>query len=331
MKKETSRKLMIDALNLLRRKSQRALEKAKKQILSEKIESKRARKALEYYVENWNDTTHPGILALGCEAVGGNMKRAEQMQIVMLYLSAAMDLHDDILDQSKVKNSKPTVFGKCGKDVALLLGDAMMVKGFTLLYGCSNEFAPETLEAVTNTIKTDFFELGNAHLLEIALKGKVDVSPKLFLSILEKKAASIEAHVKIGAIIGGGSSDEIKALATYGKILGTLIGLREEFIDIFEPEELRGRMKNEILPVPILYAFKNYETKNKILNILLKPKITEEEASEIVECVFQNKNVEQLRKYARNLVDTALNSISNLKKESKKNLTLLINGALEDL
>ncbi len=321
---------MIDALNLLERKSRRALEKAKKQILSEKIESKKAREALEYYVENWNDTTHPGILALACEAVGGNIKQAEKMQIVMLYLSASMDLHDDILDHTKVKNGKPTVFGKYGKDVALLLGDAMMVKGFTLLHDYKNEIAPNAFKAIINTIKTDFFELGNAHLLEITLKGKVDISPKLFFSILEKKATSIEVHVKIGAIIGGGSSDEIKVLTTYGKILGTLIGLREEFIDIFEPEELKNRMKNEILPVPILYAFKNQETKSKILNILSKPNITEEETSEIVGYIFQDKNVEQLRKYARNLADTALNSISNLKR-SKKNLTLLIKGALEDL
>jgi geranylgeranyl pyrophosphate synthase len=331
MKKETGRKLMIDALNLLQEKSRKALEKAKKQILSEQVASEKAREALEYYVENWDDTTHPGILGLACEAVGGKIERAEQMQIVMLYLTAAMDLHDDVIDQSKVKNGKPTVFGKYGKNVALLLGDAMMVKGFTLLYGYSNEFAPQTLEALSNTIRTGFFELGNANLLELTLKGKVNVSPKLFSSMLEKKAASIGVHVKVGAIVGGGSLNQIEALSTYGRILGTLIVLREEFIDIFEPEELRSRMKNEVLPAPILYAFEDQETKKRILTILSKRRITQEEAFEIVDHVFKNKNVERLRKHARNLAKTALDSISTMEEEPSSNLRLLIDGALEDL
>lgn len=324
-------KIMVKVLSLLQRKSIRALEKAKKQILNEKIESRRAREALEYYVKNWNDTSHPGILALACEAVGGNMRNVEFMQIAMLYLTAATDLHDDVIDQSKVKNGKPTVFGKYGKDIALLLGNAMMVKGFTFLCVCSKKFVFETFEAVTNTIKRDFFELGNANLLEIDLKGKVDVSPKHYLAILEKKAASIEVHTKIGAIIGGGSSDDIEALATYGKNLGILIGLREEFIDIFEPDELKSRMKNEILPIPILYAFRNPETKNKISNILSKTKISKEDALEIVEHVFQSENIGELGKYLKDLANIALNSILSLKEAPRKNLTLLISGALEDL
>jgi geranylgeranyl pyrophosphate synthase len=330
-KKETGKKLMIDALNLLQEKSREALEKAKKQILSEKIATEKAREALKYYVENWDDTTHPGILALACEAVGGNIERAEQMQIVMLYLTAAMDLHDDIIDQSRVKNGKPTVFGKYGKNVTLLLGNAMMVKGFMLLYGYSKEFAPHTLEALSNTIRTGFFELGNANLLELALKGQVNVSPELFLSILEKKASSIGVHVKVGAIIGGGSLNQIKALSTYGKILGTLIGLREEFIDVFEPEELRNRTKNEVLPVPILYAFKNHETKNKILAILSKPRITQEDATEIVDHVFKNKSVERLRKYARKLAEIGLATTLPFGEEPGDTLRVLIDAALEDL
>lgn len=325
------KKIMVQVLDLLQEKSEGALEKAKKGISDEKIETRRACEALKYYVENWNDTTHPGILALICEAVGGNIRNAEPMQIVMLYLTAAMDLHDDLIDQSKVKNGKLTVFGKYGKDITLLLGNAMMVKGFTLLCDRSMGLSPNILEAVTRTIKEDFFELGNANLLEIELKGKLDVSPRRYLTILEKKASSIEVHAKIGAIIGGGSTDEIKALAKYGKTLGMLIILREEFIDIFETEELKCRMKNEILPLPLLYTFKNPEMRSKILNILSKSKISEKNTSEIIEYVFKNENVKELRNYIKNLADTTFSSISTLKGSAKKNLPLLIKGALEDL
>jgi heptaprenyl diphosphate synthase len=326
-----SQKLMVKVLDLLQKSSIRALEKAKKQILNERLESERARKALKYYVENWNDTTHPGILALACKAVGGNATKAEHMQIAMLYLSAAIDLLDDVLDKSKVKNGRPTVFGKYGQDIALLLSNALMVKGFTLLCGCDENFAREKLKDLMKIIRTDFYEMGNANLLEIELKGKVDVSPELCMSILERKAASIAIHMKIGAIIGGGSLEEVKALTVYGKILGMLIILREEFIDIFEPTELKNRIKNEILPVPILFAFKDQKAKNKILNILSKPKISEKDTSKIVEYVFQNENVEELRICLKRLANEAIKSLSIFKKTRKRDLELLIKGALEDL
>lgn len=328
---KNQKKLMVKALDLLQKNSIRALEKAKEQILNEKLESEKARKALKYYAENWNDTTHPGILALACKAIGGNITKAERVQIAMLYLSAAIDLLDDVLDKSKVKNGKPTVFGRYGQDIALLLSNAMMIKGFTLLYGCSKDFTQETFKALMETIKADFYEMGNANLLEIDLKGKVDVSPEICMSILEKKAASIAIHIKIGAIIGGGSLEEIEALTTYGKILGMLIILREEFIDIFEPAELKNRIKNEILPVPILFAFKDRETKRKILNILSKPKVSEEDASKIVEYVFQSKNVEKLRRRLKRLANNAVKSLSIFKRIRNKELELLIKGAIEDL
>ncbi|MEM3725792.1 MAG: polyprenyl synthetase family protein [Candidatus Bathyarchaeia archaeon] len=329
---QNKQKTMVKVLKILHQKSSRALKEAKNQILAEKIESEAARKALEHYIKNWNDTTHPGILALACEAVGGNMEKAVPLQTTMLYLTAALDLHDDLIDHCKIKNGKLTVFGKYGKDITLLLGNAMMIKGFALLYYYSKEFEPKIFEKIVTEIQTKLFDLGNAHLLEADLKGKLEVPPSRYLSILEKKASSIEIYAKIGAIVGGGSPHEIETLARYGKILGMLICLREEFIDIFEPDELKNRMENEILPLPILYALRDVKIKKEILHILSKTKITKREVEKIVEYVFQNEETKKLQKRMQILAEDALNIISELKdKAVVDNLKLLIHGALEDI
>jgi geranylgeranyl pyrophosphate synthase len=331
--KQNSQKLMVQALKVLQQKSANALEMAKNQILNERIETKKAREALKYYVKNWNDTTHPGILALACEAVGEDAEKVMPMQIIMLYLTAAMDLHDDIIDQSKVKNSKPTVFGKYGKDISLLLGNAMMIKGFTLLCDYSKELAPKTFEHVVQAIQTNLFDVGNAHLLEVDFKGKVDLPPRNYLSIIEKKSSVMEAHTKIGATIGGGSLDEIKALTRYGKILGLLISLREEIIDIFEPKELKNRMKNEILPLPLLCTFKNPKIKSEVLNILSKPRISNKDADKIAEYTFRDKNAKKLKDHMKILADEALQIVLTTVKHQQPidNLTILIDGSLEDI
>ena len=324
-------RVMIKVLDILGRKSRHAIIEAKKMILAENIESKNARKALQYYSRNWDDTTHPGILALACEAVGGKIEDAIPMQIVILYFTAALDLHDDIIDQSKTKNGRPTVFGKYGSNISLLLGDAMMIKGYTLMFDYSQALSTEISDTIAHALETYFFEIGNAHLLEIDIR-KTEVSPATYFAILEKKSSIIEANAKLGAIIGGASLEEIRNITRFGQILGILIALREEFIDIFEPKELQNRMKNEILPLPLLYALDQARTKDRILSIISQPKISEQGTREIVEYVFRSKHVKELLTHAEGLAEEALEIVRNLREtKARTNLTTIINGALEDI
>jgi geranylgeranyl pyrophosphate synthase len=328
----SNEKLMNKVLSILRERSTKALQTARKQILTMNIEEEKAREAWEYYAAIWDDITHPGILSLACEAVGGNPEETCPIQVATLLLTAAMDIHDDIVDQSKIKNGQPTIFGKFGKDIALLLGDALLMKGFTLLYRYVESFPPETMKTIIDTIENSFFEVGNAHLLEIDLRGNLDVIPAEYLRVLEMKASNIVVHAQIGAILGGGSAAEIESLGKYGRILGTLVTLREEFIDIFEPEELLNRMKNECLPLPILEAFKEPQAKETILKILSKPRISSEDAKKTVNTVFEAKPVKRFRKQMQRLAKEALQCISEIQNQTVKSyLEMLIQGALEDL
>lgn len=320
---------MEEASKILGIKSRKALEIAKQQLLLDKTESEKLCQALEYYAKNWDDTLHPGMIAVVCEAVGGDVEESLWMQVAMLFLTAAIDIHDDIIDGSQIKNGKYTVFGKFGKDVTLLVGDGIMMKGMTMLHKYGRKFPARTMEAIVSTIETTFTEAGIAHTLELSFRGKTDLNPEKYFYVLKKKAAILEAHTRIGALIGRGTQTDIKALGEYGRILGTLITLRDEFIDIFEAQELNDRIKNGYLPLPLLYAFENPQAKVKVMNILSKPKILEEDMELIVDIVFKEKKVESLKNEMKSLAKRALQIASNLTENTK--LNLLITASLEDL
>ena len=99
------------------------------------------------------------------------------------------------------------------------------------------------------------------------------------------------------------------------------MGVREDFIDVFEPEELQNRMKNECLPLPILYALKEPQVKKPIVTLLSKREISKKDAERIVDLVFEAGEVKMFVK-----------SISRLK-ESRITLQMenLIKGMLEDI
>ena len=331
MGKKTSKKLMEQVQILLKKRGQRAFEIAKNAILQEKIIREPVYEALRYFMEeSWYDVQHPALLSLACEAVGGNPDATIHIGAAMVLLTGAADIHDDIIDKSKTKGSKPTVFGKFGRDIALLAGDALLFKGLILLHEVCDKLPKKQGRAILDLTKQAFFEIGNAEAKEIGFKGKFDLDPREYRNIIEIKAAVAEASARIGAILGGGNPKEIDTLGHYGRTLGILMTIRDDFIDLFEPDELRNRVKNECLPLPILYAFQNTRKKSEIVRLLRKDKITEQETQEIIDLIIDVKEVQELKKEMQLLVKKEENLLSCIK-GTKATFKLLLRSTLEDL
>jgi geranylgeranyl diphosphate synthase type I len=310
-KHPSQEEIMEQVQKILEERGRKALEMAIQTVLQEEIECKEVREALKYFMtEYWHDVARPALLSLACEAVGGDPKITIPLAIPMTLISGAIDIHDDIIDQSKVKGSRPTVLGKFGKDIALLVGDALLFKGFTLLHEAIEKgILAEKAAVILDIIKNTFFELGDAEALELQFRGRIDITPEEYLRVVRKKAADVEGHTRISAILGGGSEQEIEALSEYGRLLGTLIILRDDLIDMIDFEEAVDRIKREYLPLPILYALQNSKIKPEISSILSKETITKRDAKKILSIVDTagglNRVEEHMRKLAQNTYDVA--------------------------
>ena len=316
----------------LAKRGQKALEFAKVSMKNENMEYPKLREALDHYISNWHDYTHAGLFSLSCEAVGGNPDDSVPIQASLAMIAAAFDLHDDILDQSETKHEKPTVYGKFGIELTLLLGNAFLIQGFMFLTKSIAEFAPGKLKERLLILKTNLFEVGNAHALELGLKGKEIAEPQKYMEFVKKKAASIEADMSLGAIFGGGTENEIKALGQYGRILGILTTLREEFIDVYETEELIQKINIERLPIPLVFAMQNEKTKIEINEIILKGKFSSKDSERLIKRVFETKEVKKLKREMEDYATAAIDLLCILQGEVfRLKLKLFVSSMLEDL
>lgn len=314
---------------IFKQRGAEALRLAKKEILSEKIESSDVREALTYFMKNyWRDTTRPALLSLICEAVGGKAEMTTPIAVSAILTSGAADIHDDIIDESKTKEAGPTVYGKFGKDIALLAGDALLFKGLTvLLRGFEGNISIEKLSAILDITKRTFFELGDAEALELGLRRKIDITPEEYLHVLEKKATVVEGYAMIGAMLGGGSKKEITNLGKYGKVLGTLIMLRDDLIDMIDVEELIQRIKRESLPLPIIYALQNPATKSQIAPQLLKKTVAKKDAELILRSTKDAGGIRQCQEFMEKLAEDAYEYLKEIETD-KRYLTLLIQAVI---
>ncbi len=333
MAKKTNKKLMEIAIETFQKHGKSALDIAKRSILQEKIEYKPICDALRYFSEEiWCDFQHPALLSLACEAVGGDPETVVNIGASITLLSGAVDIHDDIIDKSETKGSKLTVYGKFGNDIALLVGDALIFEGLSLLYEACENLSKNQRRKILKLLKNAFFEIGAGEAKETSFKGKHDLKPEEYLDVIGRKTAVAEACMLIGAILGGGKIKEINALGHYGRTLATLMTIRDEFIDVYEPDELKHRTENECLPLPILYAFQASEVKHKIIQILEKEKISENDAYEIVETIMKTKSVQDLKNNIKLQVKREIKSLGFIRnKKTLTELKLLLNAGIEDL
>jgi len=315
----------------LERLGRKAYEIAIETLMEEKFEYKPLHEAISYFMREWRNFQHPALLAIACEAVGGNPEKTVPIGAALVLLTGAADIHDDIIDKSKTKGSKPTLFGKFGEDISLLAGDALLFKGLMLLNSACEKLPKEKGKIVQELVKQGFFELGTAEVKETSLKGNWNLTPEEYLDIIRRKAAVAEATARIGAVIGGATPEKVEDWGKIGRTLAMLMNIRDEFIDIFEAEELKNRRDNECLPLPMLYAMRNSEAREKIIYLLKEKELTDDDAIKVASVVLETKEVQRLRDEMQSLIvegSKLLNKYERCKKVNviKSLLEIALNG-----
>jgi len=230
------------------------------------------RKALKDFAKGCLDYARPTLITLSCEAVGGDVKLASLAGEALILICGAFELHDDIIDKSYVRGPRrrKTILGKYGVNVALLAGDGLLIKGFSHLSKLYEASLPKELARnVIDLICECFTELGSAEALELKFFGSLDIKLSSYLRVLRLKAADVEAYTRIGALLGGGSREEVEALGRYGRLLGMMVIVRDELKDLLEyGSELLSRIRNEYLPLPLIYALNKPGFKDQIKALL---------------------------------------------------------------
>jgi geranylgeranyl pyrophosphate synthase len=322
-------KLMERALAILQKRGRKALEAARDAVLQEQVEFKPLRESLLYFMEYWEDVLHPALVSLACEAVGGNPDITTRMGAAIVLLAGGADIHDDVIDQSVTKGSKKTVFGKFGKDIAVLAGDAFLLKGTYLLHEACEPLPKRKKEAVLGLIERAFLEISSSEAKEASFRRRTDLSGQEYLEIIKHKVATSEASAKMGAMLGNGTVSETEILGHYGRTYGMLLTIRDEIVDVFEPDELGNRTEKECLPLPIILAFHDDSRKTALLQ-LLEGRINENKIEKILDISMNCDETLELIEGVRQVVVQESVKLSPIQ-HCKGILKLLLKSTLEDL
>lgn len=212
-------------------------------------------RAYRHLMSYWVDSYRPTLTWLCNEICGGDPIKTISPSLVIYLTSAGIGIHDDIIDQSRVKQFQKTVPGLMGPDTALIAGDLLLVKGLLFVEGFIEDYDSVTFSSLIKVYRSYFTMLAEAEMKEVRARKRLDLEVSDYLSLLWD--LSVDSYVcgLIGAITGGGSEEEKTALGFYGRNLGYLIRLRDEIKDVLNIEGgLKPRLLFESIPLALVYV-----------------------------------------------------------------------------
>ncbi|MCX8177278.1 MAG: polyprenyl synthetase family protein [Candidatus Bathyarchaeota archaeon] len=308
-------------------KGAEAFSLTKQLILEKSKDSSQISQALQYFVNvNLNSALpiFPALTALSCEAAGGKAKAVVGVASAIMMISAAADIHDDVIDHSKSKGSILTVYGKFGKETAILAGDSLLVYGFRQLEKECKSLEENEKGAIYSSLISAYSEISKAVSLEASFKGDIDlISTEKLYSIIKLKAAITEMNMSIGAILAHADEATIMRLRCFGRNLGLLSTIAEEYIDLVTYKELKNRLKRECPPLPLLYALTDLNLKEKLLPLINKSAFKHVDFEQVTELVLHASTLQKLTYDMTILVQNEKESLRFIKNETVRESILV--------
>ena len=223
----------------------------------------------------------PTILLMASECVGEIDDNTLAAACAIEFLHTESVIHDDIIDNETMRRQKDPFHIKYGYNTSVLTGDFVLGLILNIASRIDNP-------RVTKNLATTAMMMSEGEIIENRLETSEDVTFDDYLKVIEYKTAiAFETASRLGAIISGGTEEEIESLADYGKNIGIAYQIRDDLHD----------WKNE----------------DKLFNLLIKKSSDPRD-------IF-NKMEELLKKYS----DNAVFSIRKIKdSQPKDNLENLV-------
>ena len=196
----------------------------------------------------------------------------------------------------------------------------------------SESIPKKQANAIRDLVSNAVCEICNSETLGAHLKGRLDLTPNEYYEVIKLKAVVPELTMKIGAILGNGNSQTVERLGQLGRTYGILSIIVEEFVDLLNFEEVKNRLENECLPLPLIYAMQNSQLKDALTKLLDADSLSESTHEELIEMVLSSKEAQELKNTLKLSAVAGLNKLSNLVKgKTKEELEMLLLAPLEYL
>jgi geranylgeranyl diphosphate synthase type II len=283
---------------------------------------------IRYMLNMGGKRIRPALVLMGCNVFSENTDSAIFPALAIEVFHNFTLMHDDIMDKSILRRSKPTVYIKWNQNIAILSGDAMLIKAYELLTTEALQQMPLLLSIFNDTA----LKVCEGQQYDLDFENNINVSIDEYINMVElKTAVLLAASLKMGAIIGGANQRDADLIYEFGKNIGIAFQLQDDLLDVFADTAAFGKVmgndinsnKKTILLIQALNLSSDKIRKELIKWLKIK-NVDQREKINAVRKIYVDLNLEELTKIRiKNYHNQGIQMLNRIAVEKLKILPLL--------
>ena len=216
-------------------------------------------------------------------------------------------IHDDVVDETKIRRGEPTVNSVWDNHIAVLVGDFFVSNALA----CAIDAADMR---VIRTISELGKELSTGEIDQISIARQHSITEENYFHIIGKKTASLfRSCVQVGGYAVKAPDADIEQLARFVELLGLCFQIKDDIFDYYKDESVGKPTGNDLregkVTLPLIYALSKESS----------PRHAEMRAL-VTKDVLSTEEIEQLIEFAKNEggISYAYAKMESLRQEGEK-------------
>ncbi len=267
----------------------------------------------------------PLLLIHSARACGYNNESEIEFSIIFEYLHAATLLHDDVVDEADKRRGKRAAHTKWSASKVVLTGDFLLARALDI---ASKTREPDIISVIAEITR----EMSQGEIDQLTKRGKLDLSEKEYLEVIERKTAVlIQGACKSGAILAKAPDEKRKALNLYGFHLGMAFQMADDLLDYTASFLDLGKnpgadMREGKLTLPLIHSLANASQKDKkwMESAITAKAFNPEQFEKLKKKLYKYKGIEYTQKKACDHVKKAKACLDGFHDCQSKQLLCLI-------
>ena len=259
------------------------------------------------YIQNsGGKRIRPALLLLSARMCGSRGGESPRLAAVIEMIHAATLVHDDIIDDARVRRGQPSVNARWGNEITVLMGDWLYMTSIILALSERNFRILDILADVTRNMV-------EGELIQLSLNGNMDITEQQHLDISMRKTAQLfSACTRIGGILGAVSAQQEELLRLYGLNLGMAFQLIDDVLDFTSSESTLGKpvgsdLREGKLTLPLIYLVRDGmpEHRDLVAAVLRENGFGSVRRESILEALHSYGTFDRVTEKARNFANQA--------------------------
>jgi len=265
----------------------------------------------EYIISAGGKRLRPALALLTSGALSYQGTDRFTLAAVVEFIHTATLLHDDVVDESKLRRGRATANELFGNAASVLVGDFLYSRAFQMMVEVGHMRIMEILADATNTIaEGEVLQLMNMHDATLSREG--------YLRVIRSKTAKLfEASARLPCITSGAPSHLEDACAEYGQALGTAFQVIDDVLDYDGDEDALGKnlgddLREGKVTLPLIHALESTQGADHALLVEAIQHASDDQLPRVLELIHATGGVTAARLAAESEAKRAIEAARRL-------------------